>query len=167
MNDTSPEDDNADRISTGVPDTVLGLLFVIGGVVLAITGTRMEGLGGMTIGGGTLPIIIGCAFVLAGGVLAFQGRPEIAMLRRHAAVLFKREDFTWFPVTVLVSLGLYILLLESVGFLPLTFLFILLMIRIGGGGLVRGGLYAAFLTVFIYFLFVNGLRVPLPVGILG
>lgn len=167
MSDRQSQSENTGRQAIGVPDSLLGLLFVIGGVVIFLTGRSMEGIGGMAIGPGTMPMIIGVAVASLGAVLTVQGLAEISALRAGRAVLLRWRDWSWFPFIVLAALLAYIVLFRVVGFPLLTFVFVLAMIVAGGGGALRGAVHAGVIVAVIYVVFSDLLRVPLPLGLLG
>ncbi len=150
-----------------VPDSLLGLFFLLLGLGAAITGAGMEGIGDMAVGPGLMPLLIGIGMVVCGVALVVQGLPEIAEARRGDYAFFERRPNPWFPVVVLVALLLYVPLLQPVGFVPLTFLFVLTVVMAGGGRLISSALFSAAVTLIIHALFVHLLRVPLPAGLLG
>lgn len=150
-----------------VPDSLLGVMFFIGGVVLFIAGWNMAGLGGLAVGPGLMPMIIAAGFVIFGTALVIQGLPELRMLREGRARLLTPRPNPWFPITVLGALVVYVPLLSMVGFVPLTFVFVALIVRASRASLLSSMIFSAAITAFIYMLFVYVLRVPLPMGILG
>ena len=150
-----------------VPDSLLGVIFAVGGVALFIASSRMEGLGGLSVGPGLMPMLLGAGFAVAGSILAVQGRAELKEIRAGTYSFAEPRPNPWFPVIVLAALILYVPLLPFVGFAPLTFVFVALVVRTGGGSLLSAGIFSLGITAFIYYLFANGLRVPLPIGLFG
>ena len=150
-----------------VPDSLLGVIFAIGGVVLFIASSHMEGLGGLSVGPGLMPMLLGVGFAVAGSILAVQGVAELKDFRAGIYRLVDPRPNPWFPIVVLAALILYVPLLPIVGFLPLTFVFVALVVWIGGGSLLASAIFSAVVTAFIYYLFANGLRVPIPMGLFG
>jgi len=146
-------------------DSVLGLLFAVGGVALFLTARDMDGLGDLAVGPGLLPMIIGVCFAGLGGVLGLQGW----VARRETGPGPDQEGrgsirVARFGVVLLVGLMLYIPLLSVAGFPLLTVVFVALVAHVGGAGWVRAGSFSAVITAFIYVVFVVFLRVPLPQG---
>ncbi len=150
-----------------VPDSLLGLIFLLLGLGAAVTGAGMEGIGGMAVGPGLMPLLIGIGMVVFGAALVVQGLPEIAEMKRGDYAFLEKRSNPWFPVVVLAAVMLYVPLLQPVGFLPLTFLLVLAVVMAGGGRLISSALFSAAVTLVIYALFVHLLRVPLPAGFFG
>ena len=166
MSDHDSHTETDPQPAVGVPDTVLGLFFALLGLGTVLTGYSLHGIGGMTIGPGTMPTIIGALMALFGTILAIQGLKEFRAVLARSAVLAHRANLSWYPVIVLIALTAYTLLFKTVGFIVLTFCFVMLMILAGGGKWLRAALFSALITALIYFLFSNLLHVPLPAGIL-
>jgi len=150
-----------------VPDSLLGLVFLFLGLGAAVTGAGMEGIGGMAVGPGLMPLLIGIGMVVFGAALVVQGLPELAEMRHGRLAFIERRPNPWFPLVVLVALIAYVPLLQPIGFLPLTFLFVLAVVTAGGGKLMWSALFSAAVTLIIHALFVYLLRVPLPAGLMG
>ncbi|MCZ2815558.1 tripartite tricarboxylate transporter TctB family protein [Modestobacter sp. VKM Ac-2984] len=132
------------------------LLLVLG--VAAIIGSRQLGLGELTAPGpGLWPFIVS---------LLLTGTAAVLVLIDPA------EDYEpWTRGTIriiagLVSLGVFILLFQTFGFVVSAFLMLVLWLRVFGGeswrwtlGLAVGG------TAVMYLLFVELLGVPFPEGL--
>ena len=133
------------------------LLLAVG--VVAVIGSRGLGLGELTAPGpGLWPFIV--SLLLTGTAAAL-------------VLLDPAEDYEpWTRGTVriiagLVSLGVFILLFQTLGFVVAAFLMLLLWLRVFGGeswrwsvGLAAGG------AAVLYLLFVEALGVPFPDGLL-
>ena len=82
------------------------------------------------------------------------------------------DRINWRAFIVLAGGVIYITLLETIGFMLLTPPFLFLAVLALGGSLTRSRIIEAALvaaggTLFIHFVFVKGLRVFLPEGLLG
>jgi hypothetical protein len=162
----SPPGDD-DRPAVGVPETLLGVGFAVGGVALFFSARGMPGLGDLALGPGSLPELLGLGFAGLGTLLALKGLGELRDLLAGRAVLFRLGGLTWFPVVVLVALVAYLALMTTVGFIPLTIAFVFGVALAGGARPIPGAVFAVAVTVVIHLLFVGLLRVPLPSGFFG
>lgn len=87
--------------------------------------------------------------------------------------LKSREHFSFgaipWPALLLVlgALLAYFLFLETVGFVTVTFLFLLLLFRFGKTGWIKSGAWALVTTALVYTLFQRWLNVQLPRGLFG
>jgi putative tricarboxylic transport membrane protein len=140
--------------------TLMGILFCIGGLHYGI---RRAGIPGP----GFLPFVTGLILVALSLMLL-------------ASRFLKRGD-TVGPVgdpmpggqalrrilTVLGALFLYVLILEPLGFLVTTFLFMVVLLRLEPRKWMFILLLSGGATVFFFVLFKMLLRVPLPPGVLG
>lgn len=70
-------------------------------------------------------------------------------------------------LAVLGALLSYLLFLETVGFVLVTFLFLLLLFRLGKSGWIKSCAWAVVATSFAYALFGLWLKVQLPRGFFG
>ena len=68
---------------------------------------------------------------------------------------------------VLGALLTYLLFLETLGFVTVTFLFLLLLFRFGKTGWIKSGGWALIATSVVYLVFKFWLQVQLPRGLLG
>jgi putative tricarboxylic transport membrane protein len=68
---------------------------------------------------------------------------------------------------VLGALLAYLLFLETLGFVTVTFLFLLLLFRFGRTGWIKSGGWAFIATSVVYLVFKFWLQVQLPRGLLG
>ncbi|HEU4345885.1 MAG TPA: tripartite tricarboxylate transporter TctB family protein [Candidatus Binatia bacterium] len=77
-------------------------------------------------------------------------------------------DIQWRALHVVLGTVLaYLLLLETLGFVTVTFVFLLLLFCFGKTGWIKSGAWSAIATVLIYALFRFWLQVQLPRGLLG
>jgi putative tricarboxylic transport membrane protein len=87
--------------------------------------------------------------------------------RSRSATPAAREARSWTPVIVAGGLLAYVLLLEPLGFVMVTFLFLLFLFRLVRKGWLVSGLVALTGTAACYALFQLWLKSQLPRGPLG
>jgi len=148
-----------------LPDSLIGVVFVVLGVVAVVWGRAMPPMIPPAIGPGLLPMICGAGFVLFGAALVVQGLPELGAIRAGRLSLWEPRPNPWFPVVVLAALVLYIVALPVAGFPATTVLFVAVVVRASGGGTVASLVFAAVVTLVLYLFFVHLFRVPLPPGL--
>jgi putative tricarboxylic transport membrane protein len=107
-------------------------------------------------------------FPFWGGLLL--GALSLILLVRSLRVRerFRTVAIPW-PALLLVLGALlgYLLFLETLGFVTVTFLFLLLLFRFGKTGWIKSGGWAVIATTVAYLLFRFWLQVQLPRGPLG
>lgn len=150
-----------------LPESLIGAVFSAGGLAIAISASRMEGMGGLAVGPGTLPLVIGIGFMVFGSALVVQGLPELRSYYEGRTALVERRVNPYFPLIVVASLAAYIPLLPLIGFIPLTAVFVTAIVVASGGAWTSAIVFAALATAVIQFVFSQLLRVPLPLGLLG
>lgn len=148
-----------------LPDSLFGVLFVVLGVVAVVWGRAMPPMIPPAIGPGLLPMICGAGFVLFGAALVVQGLPELGAIRAGRLSLWEPRPNPWFPAVVLVALVVYVVALPVAGFLATTVLFVAVVVRASGGGIVASLVFAAAVTLLLHLVFVHLFRVPLPPGL--
>lgn len=113
-------------------------------------------------GAGFFPLILSVLLIGASGMVLFRA------LRQDTSdqqVIFEARA-AYILVTVL-SVGAYVLILESLGFLLSTFVLIVgLMVGIGKLHWFKAALYAGIGSIAVYLVFTS-LGIPLPQGILA
>lgn len=153
-----------------VSDLLAGALFVLLGLSQVAYGMNLPAMPGQRYGAGLFPIILGLGFALCGLNLAWTGWRERGRTGEALATLaaWVRDPFFAGNVAfVLVLIVLYVLLSNTIGFIPmsiaiLTALFVRLKIP-----LRRSLVIALATTAAIQIGFANLLKVPLPSGILS
>jgi len=150
----------------GAWDALAGVLLALLGSYVFLAARTFPNLSGGYPGPGLFPQLLGILLAFSGAGLVlnsllagtlFRGAPVVkASSREVIGALF-----------VVLAVVVYILLVERLGFVPLTFLILAgLMVRLGVPGRWSVAVGAA-LTVLLYLLFARLLRVPLPGGLLG
>jgi putative tricarboxylic transport membrane protein len=139
---------------------LVGILFCMGGIHYGI---RRSGIPGP----GFLPFVTGLILVAFSLILLIS-----RLLERGNAAGSTREPMPRGQALrrILKALGalcLYVLILEPLGFVPTTFLFMVLALRLEPRSWSFILLAAMGATAFFFLLFKVLLKVPLPPGILG
>lgn len=142
-------------------DRLTGLAFVIFGVLVAVRSLSL-GVGGWRAPGpGFLPLVVGVAASLLGAGLASSRTPQ--GFRADLQQPSRRK-----LLAASVLLGGYALGLDRLGFVPATFVLIVVWLRVVGRSPWReAALVAAAATTAMYAIFVRWLAIPLPGGILA
>ncbi|MCR8725203.1 tripartite tricarboxylate transporter TctB family protein [Frigidibacter sp. ROC022] len=151
-------------------DLLIGLAFTAGGLGICYQAAGLRPMPGMVVGSGLFPTITGAAMCLFGLVLAVESllRPsEGGDAAPGAGPDRRRGALPLYSVLVLVGLALLGALLPSVGFILCGVVFTALVTRLGGAGWTGSLVFALIATFGLYYVFVYGLRVPLPHGLWG
>ncbi|GAB5375608.1 MAG: tripartite tricarboxylate transporter TctB family protein [Acuticoccus sp.] len=150
------------RVNRG--DLTLGLVFMGLGVGIAVKAADLPSMGKIGVGSGLFPTITGVGMVIFGLVLAVG-----AVLSRGRADggLPAAPMVRWDVLVVLGLLAGLVVLMPPVGFLVTGTVFGALAARLGGAPWLGAILFGAGATAVLYTVFVHGLGVPLPRGILG
>jgi len=142
-------------------DRQAGLAFVIFGVLVGVRALGLGVGGWRTPGPGFLPLLVGVAASLLGAGLAFSRIPH-----GFRGDLGRPDRRKLWGAGVL--LGGYVLGLDRLGFVPATFVFILVWLRVVERSPWReSALVATVATAVLYGMFIRWLAVPLPAGILA
>lgn len=144
-------------------DTASGIfLLLLGALTLAASMTIAEGAGGR-LHPRTLPITIGALFIIGGAWLIFYARTP--QYRDKAIDWPDRAGWRRWGVA-LVMMFLYAALMQPLGFILTTFIFIVAFIWYFGNFKPWVALAWGFGTVaFIYLLFIRLLQMEFPAGI--
>ena len=147
-------------VTSSVFWALVGILFCIGGVHY---GLRRSGIPGP----GFLPFVTGLILVALSLILLVS---RFSRHRDETSSAEKRMPRGQALRRILKALGalcLYVLILEHLGFMITTFLFMVLVLRLEPRRWTFIVPAAIGTTAFFFFLFKVLLRVPLPPGILG
>jgi len=140
--------------------TLLGILFCIGGIHYGI---RRSGIPGP----GFLPFVTGLILVALSLILLIWRLLKKRDEADAIGVPMPGGRALWRILKTLGALCLYVLILEPLGFMLTTFLFIVLALRLEPRRWIFILPAAIGATAFFFLLFKVLLRVPLPPGILG
>jgi putative tricarboxylic transport membrane protein len=154
-------------------DTVIGLVFAGLGVGIIIAASGLRTLPGMAVSSGLFPIITGGGMIFFGLLLAVQA---LLFSNLADAATGETDDGepamagTWisaYTLLTLASLAALIIAMPRAGFIATGVVFATVIARLGGARWWTAALFAAMVTIALYVVFVHGLRVPLPRGMLG
>ncbi len=149
----------------GAWDAVAGALLVVLGSYVFLAARSFPNLPGGYPGPGLFPQLLGAILTVSGMALVGHAVRTGALSRRVPLVTASRKDKAG-ALLVVLSVVLYIVLVDRVGFVPLAFLILAgLMLALGAPAWRSVGL-GAVLTAFLYLLFGRLLNGPLPRGLL-
>lgn len=159
-------------------DTLLGAVFAIGGAVIVLNAQGLSVMPGLPVGPGLVPTITGSGMVIFGAVLAWQGwfapahelvgvPEEVADLSDGPAPAGRSWLDAWFIPLLLLATVAVIPLMPVLGFLVTGTIYTALVVVMCGGSLLRALIFSPVAAVAVYAVFLYGLQVPLPRGILG
>ncbi|MDU9005179.1 tripartite tricarboxylate transporter TctB family protein [Sedimentitalea todarodis] len=151
------------RFNNAIPGTLL-ILFALAEIAYAATFPRLHG---QNYGPDLFPTLIGIGLIVCGTILIFQGIAQRATVPLIQIGDWAQDrDNVLNVVMVLGCIVFYILLSDSLGFIPSSLLILtILLIRFGSSW--RTSLIVAIATTFIiHTVFAKVLLVPLPWGIL-
>lgn len=148
-------------------DAILGLV-LIGFALLAANATRsFPSMPGQSYGSALFPLILCAGFAICGAILIGSG-----IRKRATQPLLDLDPWARSPsglltfASVIAGLVFYILVSETLGFIPTAFLMIAgLLIRLRGRWPSSLAI-AAGATLVVHYLFYGVLLVPLPWGVL-
>lgn len=162
------------------PDVFIGLAFVAGGVLIVIGALGLRSIPGLPVGPGLFPTITGGAMALFGAVVAVQALVP-APARDAAATTIgdtgavdlaeadEPRDIARLPFipSLLAAIAAIVAAMPVLGFLITGTLLTAFLARLGGARWIAALVFAPLVTLAVRWLFVGGLRVPLPPGLLG
>lgn len=149
-------------------DAVFGvILLVFSTAITVIAQATFPGLPGQEFGPAFFPTIIGCVLFGCGVILLVSGIAKwrdgpIMALGEWATIPHYVVNF----VLVFVALVVYILFTDTVGFIPISFAILGVLLSRFGCRPLTSVVVAAVATLFIHTAFYKFLLVPLPWGIL-
>jgi hypothetical protein len=159
-------------------DLLVGLAFAALGAFAVIEAAGLPSMPGMGVGSGLFPTITGAGMILFGLILALKGfapgaagpppapAPDPRAEEMGAAEAAPPLDVV-FAAVVLGGLVALIFLLRPLGFLLTAGVFGAVVARVGGASLPGAVLFGAAASAGLYQIFVYGLGVPLPRGLLS
>ncbi|MEI2415433.1 tripartite tricarboxylate transporter TctB family protein [Orrella sp. JC864] len=148
-----------------VHDLFVGLFFVALGALVCGYAGSLPAPRHVDYGPGLFPAIVGAGLTATGLAIALK---SLATLR--TAVWWVRPQWSrsrllalrfW---SILLALPIYILLADTLGFLPTSTLIMTAMLRLRGVPLARAVLVALVVSLALTLLFASLLGVPLPWG---
>jgi putative tricarboxylic transport membrane protein len=154
------------RRSVRANDALSGLVIILLSLAMIALTLSFPAFPGQKFGPALFPRILGTGLIICGVLMIWNGitsrRPgsgwiEIAPWVRDP---WRLTSF----ILVLAMLLLYILLSETVGFIPIAFLFLLTLFVWLGVRVISSVIIAVIATLAIHWFFSTMLRVPLPRG---
>lgn len=145
-------------------DRISAVFWIGFGAMITAESSRL-GPGSLSMPGpGLIPLGCGLALGILGIVLfllTFHRNPEPRELLWEKGTLWRKLILT------LISLVCYAILLDVLGFLLITFLWLFFVCRVGKLGWKKTALTAAIVTVCCYVLFNSLLGIRFPRGLIG
>ncbi len=154
-------------------DAVIGLVLVIFALAEIAYSTTFPSLHGQDYGPSLFPILIGSGLALCGLILIARGIRSRRMLSADDAAWVSMGDWAQSPATrinMLLVPGLliaYILLADTIGFIPLSIAILGILLYRLGSSLRTSLICAVVTTILLQLLFARVLLVPLPAGIIS
>jgi putative tricarboxylic transport membrane protein len=115
-------------------------------------------------GPGLFPNILAILFIGFGGSLIFKAQKLLSKDEMEVTSGPKRVSNALF---VLGIVTVYVILVDSIGFLITSAVLLFVLMKILGVTLLRSAAASITITLFINLMFSKILRVPLPIGIFG
>jgi hypothetical protein len=162
-------------MSARYKDLCSGLFLTLLGFAFFISSFGIPRGAEMGVGADFMPKVLSVLLLLLGGLITLQARNRVSdqagVEKAPDAVEPPRnENGRSLPLSLLY-LALFIVLLDRIGFIVMTFLYaffqILLFAPREKRNYILFGIIAAVLTILVYFIFVKGFKMMLPGGILG
>jgi putative tricarboxylic transport membrane protein len=149
-------------------DAVFGVLLIAFAIAEIAYTRTFPSLHGQAYGPDLFPIMIGVGFLISGAILTVRGLVQRAggqPLLEVGAWADDRRNVVSFAL-VLLALLFYIVVSDWLGFIPTSFLIMLVLLKSFGSGLITAVVIAALTTLGIQALVARVLLVPLPWGLL-
>jgi putative tricarboxylic transport membrane protein len=150
-----------------INDAVFGVILIVFAIAEIAYTRTFPSLHGQAYGPDLFPIMIGVGFLITGAMLTIQGLAQRAgqALLDVGPWADDRRNVVSFAL-VLLSLLFYIVASDWLGFIPTSFIIMLVLLKSLGSSLIAGVVIAALATLGIQALFARVLLVPLPWGLL-
>ncbi len=148
-------------------DLISSLVFLVLGVVIAVSSLRMNVGSFRDPGSGLFPLITGILMSVVAGGIFIKSCLQSLSATRHPLGKDKRQWHNKSVATVVIML-LYAITIEWLGFLTVTLLILFVLFKTIGELSARASLGGAVLAAAVaYLVFKVWLNVQLPVGPLG
>lgn len=148
-------------------DAVIAVVLIAFASAVIAYATTFPRLHGQDYGPDLFPILIGAGLIGCGALLLVKGISERATVPLAAVGDWARDRARVVDLVLLVGgIAFYILASGWLGFVPVAFaILLILLVRLGTGWVASVGIAAA-TTLLLHALFAKLLLVPLPWGIL-
>jgi len=153
-------------------DAVFGIFLIVFALAEIAYTRTFPSLHGQRFGASDFPVLIGIGLIICGCILVYNGLRQRAVAQGEANLLSvrgwteKRHSVINFFV-VLLSVLAFIFLVDTLGFVTISFVILLVLFLRLDNGLVPSLLASLLMTGVSKLLFGVLLLVPLPVGPLG
>lgn len=141
-------------------DIAVGIVSIIVGITAFVLAMPFPGRASL------FPKLVSVLFcILGGGLVAVSFRKLVSGTESTKPVL-SLETFKW-PALVFFFLGVYVLVMQNIGFYVTTPIMLVVSMRIMGIKSVKTIVFATIaMMLFVFLLFTVALGIPLPEGIL-
>lgn len=169
------------KIKIKVSDIMIAILLVFALLIFYLTKDWQEASYIMGFGPGFYPRVLSTILI---GLLIILFFEEMAKSRKHneesisekkgattKKLVIHKKDFKKYllnlkwPAILFFMMFLYTMLLDFLGFIPDTILFLIIGMVLLGGNLIKSIIISGLFTISIYFLFGYLLKVQLPMGV--
>lgn len=166
-------------------DALVGVVLVVFAIAVIAISTTFPTLHGQNYGPSLFPTLIGCCLLTCGILLIVRGvtmrRQQMRAVKNVASEKAPGNDeYAWIQwsewasdparrINMLLVPGLlmaYVLLSDTIGFIPLSILILSVLLYRLGSALLPSLLIALTVTILLQLLFARVLLVPLPSGLL-
>lgn len=145
-------------------DIIAGAIFIALGLFIFTQTYNFPSLEKGHPGPDLFPNLLALLFIVFGSVLIFKARKLSSEKADSSTSTPKKISNAFF---VLAIVGIYVLVVNIIGFLITSALLLFLLMKKLGVSLLKSSIASIIITLFINLLFSKILRVPLPYGILG
>lgn len=150
---------------------ILGIAFLLFGIIYFIAASFVPESAVMDLGPDILPKVIAIITIILGGVQVVNGYRQMKAYQPSDESGENKKLEYWRVGATIVSFIIYVNLIEVVGFLIMTFIYLIMQMNILSvqeeRKQVRFVIISLVTAVFVYFLFRNVFNVMIPAGILG
>jgi putative tricarboxylic transport membrane protein len=153
-------------------DIIAGSLLLLWAICLYIASLGVKMISGVSrIGSGFVPQLVAIILAIVSITIIAGGIRKLKIFDQAVSKTDAAKVNLTALVATLFSIFIYIILLEKVGFLIMTTLYLFVQINIlsskEGRKIPLFGIIAVTVSVAVYYLFVNVFQLMLPAGILG
>jgi putative tricarboxylic transport membrane protein len=149
-------------------DAISSLICIITGILFCIGAVRYGFGSPRSIGPGFLPFIAGMGLIVMSSILLISANKNGSYLKNQVEKFIPEKSIVKKMLISIFALFAYGIVLESLGFIVTSVLFIILILKIVESQRLGMVFLATFLTTLLsYVIFVVLLQSQLPKGVLG
>ena len=141
----------------------LGVLTALGGIALLFASAHFMPMPGQAYGAGTMPRLLGWSAIALGAFMigtSLKHLPE--MLKPHLSDWVRTPRLALAAAAVLATIVFYIAFAETIGFIPVSFISLLVLMLVLRTRPLAALIASAVCTFAVYYGFSRLLMVPLP-----